>query len=73
MHLSYGDDSAVSYAWQLTCDLAVHGWDLATAIGTYPAIDDELATTVYTWVEPLVYQWRFSDADPWHLVIDNGS
>ena len=22
---------------------------------------------------PLVYQWRFSDADPWHLVIDNGS
>jgi ribonucleotide reductase beta subunit family protein with ferritin-like domain/putative sterol carrier protein len=23
--------------------------------------------------ERLVYQWRFSDADPWHLVIDNGS
>jgi putative sterol carrier protein len=22
---------------------------------------------------PLVYQWRFDDADPWHLVIDNGS
>src|ERR1700709_2611582 len=22
---------------------------------------------------PLVYQWRFADADPWHLVIDNGS
>lgn len=22
---------------------------------------------------PLVYQWRFSDAPPWHLVIDNGS
>jgi hypothetical protein len=21
----------------------------------------------------LTYQWRFSDADPWHLVIDNGS
>jgi hypothetical protein len=21
----------------------------------------------------LVYQWRFADADPWHLVIDNGS
>jgi uncharacterized protein (TIGR03086 family) len=58
VHLSYGDDSAVSYAWQLTCDLAVHGWDLATAVGTDPAIDDELATTVYTWVEPLVDQWR---------------
>ena len=22
---------------------------------------------------PLIYQWRFSDAEPWHLVIDNGS
>ena len=22
---------------------------------------------------PLVYQWQFSDADPWHLIIDNGS
>jgi hypothetical protein len=22
---------------------------------------------------PLVYQWKFSDAPPWHLVIDNGS
>jgi hypothetical protein len=22
---------------------------------------------------PLVYQYRFDDADPWHLVIDNGS
>jgi hypothetical protein len=22
---------------------------------------------------PLVYQWRFSDADPWHVVVDNGS
>ena len=21
----------------------------------------------------LVYQWRFSDADPWHMVVDNGS
>jgi Ribonucleotide reductase, small chain/SCP-2 sterol transfer family len=21
----------------------------------------------------LVYQWRFTDADPWHLIIDNGS
>src|SRR5690242_17803074 len=22
---------------------------------------------------PLVYQWRFTDAAPWHMVIDNGS
>ena len=23
--------------------------------------------------KPLVYQWRFTDAEPWHIVIDNGS
>ncbi|MEZ5077028.1 MAG: ribonucleotide-diphosphate reductase subunit beta [Solirubrobacterales bacterium] len=23
--------------------------------------------------QALVYQWRFTDAEPWHLVIDNGS
>src|SRR6476646_1959472 len=22
---------------------------------------------------PLIYQYRFSDADPWHLILDNGS
>jgi ribonucleotide reductase small subunit len=22
---------------------------------------------------PLIYQWRFTDAEPWHVVIDNGS
>jgi hypothetical protein len=22
---------------------------------------------------PLIYQWKFSDADPWHLTIENGS
>jgi hypothetical protein len=22
---------------------------------------------------PLVYQWKFSDAKPWHLILDNGS
>jgi uncharacterized protein (TIGR03086 family) len=58
VHLSYGDDSAVSYGWQLTSDLAVHSWDLATAIGTRSALDDELATTIYTWCEPTLDQWQ---------------
>jgi hypothetical protein len=22
---------------------------------------------------PWVFQWRFSDADPWHIVVENGS
>jgi uncharacterized protein (TIGR03086 family) len=58
VHLSYGDDSAVNYLWQLTGDLAVHAWDLATAIGTDPEIDDELATDLYAWSEPFMDQWR---------------
>jgi uncharacterized protein (TIGR03086 family) len=58
VHLSYGDDSAVNYFWQLTGDVAVHAWDLATAIGTDPTIDDELATDLYTWSEPFMGQWR---------------
>jgi hypothetical protein len=40
VHLSYGDDSAVSYAWQLTSDLAMPSWDWTpAAVGTDPAID----------------------------------
>ena len=58
VHLSYGDDSAVNYLWQLTGDLAVHAWDLATAIGTDPSINDELAADLYTWSEPFMCQWR---------------
>ena len=22
---------------------------------------------------PLIYQWKFTDAEPWHMIIDNGS
>ncbi|MGH3622796.1 MAG: TIGR03086 family metal-binding protein, partial [Sciscionella sp.] len=33
VHLSFGNAPARDYGWQMTLDLAVHGWDLACAIG----------------------------------------
>jgi uncharacterized protein (TIGR03086 family) len=66
VHLSYGDESAVEYGWQMTADLAVHGWDLATALGADAAIPDELASALLTWIEPQVSQWSGTSmfADP---------
>lgn len=57
VHLSFGDAAAEEYGWQLTTDLAVHGWDLATALGADAGIADELASAVLTYVEPQVSAW----------------
>jgi uncharacterized protein (TIGR03086 family) len=57
VHLSYGTVSATEYGWQMTLDLAVHGWDLATALGADAGISDELATTILGYVEPQVANW----------------
>jgi uncharacterized protein (TIGR03086 family) len=35
--------SASEYMWEMTLDLAVHGWDLARGIGAETPIDAELA------------------------------
>jgi uncharacterized protein (TIGR03086 family) len=66
VHLSFGDTSAEEYGWQLTTDLAVHGWDLATALGADAGISDELATAVLRYVEPQLAAWSGSSmfADP---------
>jgi uncharacterized protein (TIGR03086 family) len=57
-HLSFGDVTADVYGWQITNDLAVHGWDLTAAIGAPLGIDDELATTLVTLNEPYVDRWQ---------------
>lgn len=68
VHLSYGDADATEYAWQLTLDAAVHGWDLATAVGAAAGMGDELATALLTYVEPNAAAWSgssmFADAVP---------
>lgn len=55
--LSYGDERVEEYGWQMTTDLAVHGWDLATALGADAGIPDELATTLLAHIEPQVAAW----------------
>ena len=57
VHLSFGDASAEEYGWQMTTDLTVHGWDLATALGADAGIPDELASAVLKYVEPQVSAW----------------
>jgi uncharacterized protein (TIGR03086 family) len=66
VHLSFGDTDAREYGWQMTVDLAVHGWDLATALGSEPGMGDELATALLAFVEPQVEAWQGSSmfADP---------
>jgi uncharacterized protein (TIGR03086 family) len=47
VHLSYGDEAAAEYLVQMVTDLAVHGWDLARAIGADETIDPETATLLW--------------------------
>jgi len=70
VHLSYGTDSAVNYGWQMTMDLAVHGWDLSVGSSADPAaapyrIPDDLAEDLFTIFAPQIPQWReFGIFDP---------
>ncbi|HEY0452597.1 TIGR03086 family metal-binding protein [Actinophytocola sp.] len=57
VHLSFGDTDGTEYGWQMTTDLAVHGWDLATAVGADAAMGEELATAVLEYVEPQLDAW----------------
>jgi uncharacterized protein (TIGR03086 family) len=42
VHLSFGDVPGSEYLSQLVTDLAIHGWDLARAIGDDETIDPQL-------------------------------
>ncbi|WP_153451445.1 TIGR03086 family metal-binding protein [Streptomyces smaragdinus] len=43
VHLSFGDVTGEAYCAQMTTDAAVHGWDLARAIGADERMPGELA------------------------------
>lgn len=66
VHLSYADVPAEEYGWQMTTDLTVHGWDLATALGADAGIPDELASALLAFIEPQIELWSGSSmfADP---------
>ncbi|WP_106243703.1 TIGR03086 family metal-binding protein [Allonocardiopsis opalescens] len=60
VHLSSGLADAGVYCWQMTLDLAVHGWDLARAVGYDEKMDTELAEALYTWAAPQAGAWAGS-------------
>jgi uncharacterized protein (TIGR03086 family) len=53
VHLSYGDRPARDYCREMALDLAVHGWDLARAIGGDERIDPALVELAYEHVAPM--------------------
>jgi uncharacterized protein (TIGR03086 family) len=75
VHVSWGVIDATDYCWQMTVDLAVHGWDLSAGLGKPIALAPDLARTLLDHVEPHVQSWQGSgvfgrpvpvpeDADP---------
>jgi uncharacterized protein (TIGR03086 family) len=58
VHVSFGDIPGREYVSQLVCDHAIHGWDLARAIGADEAIDADLVEFAYDFLRPQVEGWR---------------
>ena len=49
VHLSYGEERAEEYVWQLAADHLVHGWDLAVATGGDTRMDPDLVDALAEW------------------------
>jgi uncharacterized protein (TIGR03086 family) len=49
VQLSYGEEQAAEYVYQLTADHLIHGWDLAVAIGSEPELDPAVVDGVAAW------------------------
>lgn len=62
VHLSYGDEDATEYAWQLAADHLIHGWDLAKGAGHATDMDPELVTAVAAWFAKREAAYRESGA-----------
>ncbi|SCK06965.1 TIGR03086 family metal-binding protein [Streptomyces sp. WMMB 322] len=60
VHVTGGKTPATEFGWQMTTDLAVHGWDLAQGIGVRSRMPDELADAVYEHVAPQAESWHES-------------
>lgn len=67
VHLSYGDEDAGEYLYQLAADHLVHGWDLAAATGGNTRLDPELVDEVATWFAGREDAYRAAGAIGGHL------
>lgn len=62
VHLSYGDEDAAEYAWQLTADHLIHGWDLAKGAGLDPTMEPDLVEAVAAWFAKMEDAYRSAGA-----------
>jgi len=62
VHLSYGDSKADEYLSELTADVVIHTWDLASAIRADERLDPELLAFAGAILEPRVEAWRSAGA-----------
>ncbi len=58
VHVSFGLVPAEEYGWQMTLDLAVHGWDLATALGRPNPVPEFLAGRLLDVLRPMIDDWQ---------------
>ncbi|WP_033287574.1 TIGR03086 family metal-binding protein [Amycolatopsis jejuensis] len=58
VHVSFGLVPAEEYGWQMTLDLAVHGWDLATALGAPNPVPADLAARLLDVLRPMIDDWQ---------------
>ncbi|HVV10620.1 TIGR03086 family metal-binding protein [Amycolatopsis sp.] len=58
VELSFGRSPATDYGWQMTLDLAVHAWDLCTAIGAGQPISEEIADQLLTELGQQIQDWQ---------------
>jgi uncharacterized protein (TIGR03086 family) len=58
VHVTGGQIEAEEYAWQMTTDLAVHGWDLAIAIDMPQPIEESVAAVLDERIRPRIDHWQ---------------
>ncbi|KAA1418687.1 TIGR03086 family protein [Nocardioides humilatus] len=58
VQLSYGEERADEYVWQLCADHLVHGWDLAAAVGGDTALPADLVAALGEWFAPREEMYR---------------
>jgi uncharacterized protein (TIGR03086 family) len=62
VHVSYGDITAESYIFEVMTDLAIHGWDLARAVGGDEAMDQETVEVLFDHFKPREKRMKASGA-----------
>jgi uncharacterized protein (TIGR03086 family) len=62
VHLSYGEERAEEYVWQLCADHLIHGWDLAAATAGDTRLDPELVAALTDWYSSREEMYRGAGA-----------